>query len=369
MSAFAVQNKTTGKFRGVVTQGGSKERRAALGEWRSMVRDSVFVALRVSSLEVAHFVAAPLAVEITFRLARPASHYGTGKNAGKLKPSAPPFPITTPDVDKLARATLDALKGTAFDDDSRVVDLHPRKIYAAAGELEGARIRIRLATAESLAPILALVPSCVTWLDAPGTLGETMGIGIVKKPRGDAGDALGAMVDTGRKILDDMDRRDAARTQQALQLESNRIAAEVATGVTPPTVRIETPEEKKRRSRERIQRVIGGTPIVGEIKVDHALRGRKGHALERHTPRAATLDDIMTDVAHAQAGVPLPPPTLDDAIARGDRGELARRLLACEPNTVESKRLIAALSNTTELLGAPAPSAWVDVDDFGGPDL
>ena len=68
-------------------------------------------------------------VEIIFLFARPKSHYGTGKNANKLKQKAPEFVTSsaTGDIDKLCRSTLDGLSakagGTVIKDDSLVVSL------------------------------------------------------------------------------------------------------------------------------------------------------------------------------------------------------------------------------------------------------
>lgn len=39
-----------------------------------------------------------------------------------------------PDIDKVLRATLDALTGIAYEDDAQVVDAHPRKRYGARTE-------------------------------------------------------------------------------------------------------------------------------------------------------------------------------------------------------------------------------------------
>lgn len=47
-----------------------------------------------------------------------------------------------PDVDKLARAVLDALTDIVFDDDSQVVRLDIRKRTAEHGELSGAHITV-----------------------------------------------------------------------------------------------------------------------------------------------------------------------------------------------------------------------------------
>jgi len=70
---------------------------------------------------------------------RPKYHFGTGRNAGKLKDNAVYWCETTPDALKLTRSTEDALTGIAWKDDKQVVDLHVKKIY---GERPGAIIRI-----------------------------------------------------------------------------------------------------------------------------------------------------------------------------------------------------------------------------------
>lgn len=74
----------------------------------------------------------PLGAEVTFTLARPAGHYGTGRNAGRLKPSAPAFPTThgTGDVDKLLRLILDAMQDAGhLVDDAQVIEVTTRKAY------------------------------------------------------------------------------------------------------------------------------------------------------------------------------------------------------------------------------------------------
>jgi Holliday junction resolvase RusA-like endonuclease len=82
-------------------------------------------------------IAGPVWVSLTFRLARPKGHYG---KRGLLN-SAPLHPTVHPDIDKLARCTLDALTGIAFDDDARIVELIVSKTYAVPGR-EGAAIRV-----------------------------------------------------------------------------------------------------------------------------------------------------------------------------------------------------------------------------------
>jgi len=90
-------------------------------------------------------VEGPLRVETTFYFPRPKSHYGTGKNSAKLKPSAPVYHVITPDIDNLEKAAYDALSmkiGVGFwKDDSQIVEAQPAKRFACGGPI-GMRILI-----------------------------------------------------------------------------------------------------------------------------------------------------------------------------------------------------------------------------------
>jgi Holliday junction resolvase RusA-like endonuclease len=69
----------------------------------------------------------PCQVLISVYLPRPHGHYGTGRNAHQLKPSAPLYPHRKPDSDKL----IDAITAShIWTDDSRAVSVHLRKHYA-----------------------------------------------------------------------------------------------------------------------------------------------------------------------------------------------------------------------------------------------
>ncbi|MFI6248978.1 RusA family crossover junction endodeoxyribonuclease [Streptomyces sp. NPDC051016] len=73
-------------------------------------------------------------LEVVFTLPRPKSHFGTGKNAGLVKASAPQYPIGKPDTDKLLRSTQDALKDAGvLLDDSVVTDTVAAKRYVLTG--------------------------------------------------------------------------------------------------------------------------------------------------------------------------------------------------------------------------------------------
>ena len=72
----------------------------------------------------------PVSVDVAFDFARPASHYGTGRNAGVLKPSAPSAKATAPDLDKLCRALGDALtQAGVLRDDALIASWAPVKLY------------------------------------------------------------------------------------------------------------------------------------------------------------------------------------------------------------------------------------------------
>lgn len=68
----------------------------------------------------------PVSVKLRFTLRRPKGQWSV---AGIRRPSAPPFPATKPDVDKLVRAALDALTGVCYLDDAQVVSVTASKRY------------------------------------------------------------------------------------------------------------------------------------------------------------------------------------------------------------------------------------------------
>jgi len=78
-------------------------------------------------------------LDLQFRFTRPRSHYGTGRNAGELKRSAPEYHIRKPDRDKLSRAMHDALCGVVYVDDARVFAGLVSKEY---GDKPGVHVRV-----------------------------------------------------------------------------------------------------------------------------------------------------------------------------------------------------------------------------------
>lgn len=85
-----------------------------------------------------------VSLRVTFYMARPKSHYGTGRNAARLKDSAPRAHTTKPDADKLLRALKDGLTGIAYHDDSQVDRLEVSKVYVSQTQaLQGAAVEVR----------------------------------------------------------------------------------------------------------------------------------------------------------------------------------------------------------------------------------
>ena len=72
----------------------------------------------------------PLALAITFYIPRPKGHYGSGKNAGRLKANAPRYSTSKPDSTKLLRSTEDAMSGIVWRDDAQVVIQTVSRLYA-----------------------------------------------------------------------------------------------------------------------------------------------------------------------------------------------------------------------------------------------
>lgn len=98
---------------------------ASLKDWEQIVRH---VAQDYSDA----YTTGPVRIRLRFNLPRPKS-----LSARVSRPHT-----KRPDVDKLARAVLDALTGVLFKDDSQVYCLMATKMYANAGEPPNVRITV-----------------------------------------------------------------------------------------------------------------------------------------------------------------------------------------------------------------------------------
>lgn len=105
--------------------------------WRSDVKKFASEAYQGPLLDV------PLAVVMEFVMPRPKGHFGSGRNAQQIKPAAPRWPTSPPDVLKLARAAEDAITGVVWSDDSRTVSLRLIKRYVGPDD-RGPGLRVKI---------------------------------------------------------------------------------------------------------------------------------------------------------------------------------------------------------------------------------
>lgn len=71
-----------------------------------------------------------ISLDVTFYLPRPKGHYGSGRNALKLKKNAPEWHTSKPDIDNLEKLVQDSLNGIFWKDDSQIAVLTCRKLYS-----------------------------------------------------------------------------------------------------------------------------------------------------------------------------------------------------------------------------------------------
>lgn len=100
----------------------------------------------------------PLRVTMVFYRPRPRGHYGSGANSGRLKPSAPLYPETKPDVLKLARGVEDALTRVVYTDDALIVEEHLSKRWG-----EPARVEVEIEAVDVRAVQPALIQEPAPW--------------------------------------------------------------------------------------------------------------------------------------------------------------------------------------------------------------
>lgn len=111
---------------GLYNRGGSR-----LEVWRGGIRDA---ASRLMGARAP--MAGPVVVRLALTFPRLKAHV---RRDGSLRPGAPSWMATYPDIDKAARACLDALSGVVFGDDKQVAELFVRKVY---GPVPGVAVEV-----------------------------------------------------------------------------------------------------------------------------------------------------------------------------------------------------------------------------------
>ncbi len=104
--------------------------------WKKAVRTAWLVS-RSKKIE------GPVNIALDFFFRRPASHFGTGKNAGIMKESAPRHHTQKCDIDNAAKLILDVLtKCDAWIDDCHVVKMIAAKQWAEGMMESGCQVQI-----------------------------------------------------------------------------------------------------------------------------------------------------------------------------------------------------------------------------------
>jgi Holliday junction resolvase RusA-like endonuclease len=97
----------------------------------------------------------PVTVTRRYFFPRNKGHYGSGKNAGVLKDSAPALPVTAADIDKLDRLVFDALTGTVIRDDKQICAGGHSKHYAEGDDPPRTEVEISVIEQRTIGGIAA----------------------------------------------------------------------------------------------------------------------------------------------------------------------------------------------------------------------
>lgn len=107
----------------------------ALKPWREQI-----IAESKNNIKVPKGLEEAVAISLVFLFSRPKAHFNS---KSVLKPSAPEYKTTKPDIDKLARAVLDSLTlAGVFKDDALVYSLSAQKRYCIGDEQPGVMITL-----------------------------------------------------------------------------------------------------------------------------------------------------------------------------------------------------------------------------------
>lgn len=128
--AFIVKTKGGGQ-RAIVTDDNAKGK-----DWKGDVKQAAAAVVQAGQ----PLLQGPLRLSLVFFMPRPASHYGSGKNASVVKASSPRHPDKKPDVLKLARCVEDALTGVLWVDDAQITSENLVKRYCEFGQQPGCQV-------------------------------------------------------------------------------------------------------------------------------------------------------------------------------------------------------------------------------------
>jgi len=108
-----------------------------LKAWRKEVGKVMMTNKPASPLDCA------VSLDVILYIARPQGHFGTGRNAGQLKPSAPTIAKSGFDTDKILRGLYDAGTGIWWSDDRRIAKVSLTRLY---DDGRGERVELHVAS-------------------------------------------------------------------------------------------------------------------------------------------------------------------------------------------------------------------------------
>jgi len=129
-TGFVVKDKRTGKSRAIVVDACKAGK-----PWHAAVASAAAEAFQ------GELIRGAVAATFRFYFPRPKCHFGTGRNAGTMKPDAPAFVTKAPDVLKLARNVEDALTKIVYADDAQITQEFLSKHWG-----EPARCEVKIET-------------------------------------------------------------------------------------------------------------------------------------------------------------------------------------------------------------------------------
>jgi Holliday junction resolvase RusA-like endonuclease len=138
-------NKHTGRV--VITDANEKKARP----WKALIHDAALQAMVFDGDGTNGYMPpleGPVMIEIKFWMPRPKHHFGSGRNAGVLKSSAPRFHTSAPDALKLARGVEDALQGLVYRNDSQIAVELLEKVYGEPARCDVRVVQIAQDTVE-----------------------------------------------------------------------------------------------------------------------------------------------------------------------------------------------------------------------------
>ena len=101
---------------------------------------------QVKDMEPKEPLEGPLRMRLYFKIQRPKSHFGTGRNSKTIKDGMPKYAKSRPDIDNYIKFVMDALgKGRFFKDDSQIVMLEAYKMYVPQFDVGGPGTDITIA--------------------------------------------------------------------------------------------------------------------------------------------------------------------------------------------------------------------------------